>query len=172
MSIAIVPYTERFKDAVRDFVLGIQQGEFGVAITYDDQPDLKNIPGIYQKNGGNFWLALDGEHLIGTTALIDAGNGNGILRKMFVTKEYRGASYGIGQQLFDTLLAWAEAHSICDIYLGTIVERFTSGVRFYEKNGFVAIEDSELPECVTRIKMPLDNRHYRKPLRARKEQAA
>ena len=39
-----------------------------------DQPDLLQIPQFYQSGAGNFWVALDGEEVVGTVALLDIGN--------------------------------------------------------------------------------------------------
>jgi N-acetylglutamate synthase-like GNAT family acetyltransferase len=156
--IAIIPYDDRFKRDVGELIVGIQQNEFNVPITYDDQPDLQDIPTFYQKNGGNFWLALDGSHVVGTIALIDAGHGIGVLRKMFVDKNYRGKA-SIGKYLLDTLLSWAQMHQIQEIYLGTL-EQMHDAHRFYERNGFKRISNDALPECVARIRMKVDTRYY------------
>ena len=51
-------------------ILTIQQSEFGIPITLEAQPDLLDIPSFYQKDNGNFWIALDGQEVIGTIALI------------------------------------------------------------------------------------------------------
>ena len=44
MSMRIEHYTETYRDAVRDLIVPIQREEFGVDITYEDQPDLTQIP--------------------------------------------------------------------------------------------------------------------------------
>ena len=44
-TISIAPFTPADRDGVAQLIVGIQRGEFGIAITYDDQPDLKDIPG-------------------------------------------------------------------------------------------------------------------------------
>ncbi|HEY6504734.1 MAG TPA: GNAT family N-acetyltransferase, partial [Chitinophagaceae bacterium] len=93
MSIEI--YTGIYKDRVADLILGIQNGEFGIPITLEQQPDLDEIPGFYQVNNGNFWIAKIGDKVIGTIALLDIGNNKGALRKMFVAKDYRGKESGI-----------------------------------------------------------------------------
>ncbi|MGF1494018.1 MAG: hypothetical protein ACFBSC_16505 [Microcoleaceae cyanobacterium] len=40
-------------------MLTIQRDEFQLPITISDQPDLLEIPQVYQKKLGNFWTAVD-----------------------------------------------------------------------------------------------------------------
>ena len=44
MSAPIEPWRTEHRDAVIDFILGIQRGEFGVPITIADQPDIADVP--------------------------------------------------------------------------------------------------------------------------------
>lgn len=142
--IIIQPYTDQYKKEVENLILGIQQTEFGIDIGIEDQPDLQTIPGFYQVNNGNFWVARINGIVIGTISLLDIGERQAALRKMFVHKEYRGKEWGVGQKLLDTLLDWAREKNIKEIYLGT-TEKFLAAQRFYEKNAFVQVDKSELP---------------------------
>jgi GNAT superfamily N-acetyltransferase len=87
---------------------------------------------------------LDADQVIGTIAAIDVGQQQLVLRKMFVAAPYRGTAIGIGQQLLNTLCAWATERKVNEIYLGTI-EAFKAAHRFYEKNGFQQIAQLDLP---------------------------
>jgi len=154
----IRPYEARDKDAIREVILPIQRGEFGVEITYEDQPDLADVPGFYGKGNGGFWVAdVDGA-VVGTIALVDIGGGEGALRKMFVKAEYRGRVHGIAQKLLDGLIAHARAKGMKTVLLGT-VESYHAAHRFYEKNGFERIEVEDLPASFPR--MAVDTRFYR-----------
>lgn len=42
---------------VASVIVPIQQVEFGIAVTLEDQPDLGNISAFYQHGTGNFWVA-------------------------------------------------------------------------------------------------------------------
>src|SRR5215211_5227533 len=95
----IKPYSDNYQFRVIDLILSIQKDEFLIPIDLEKQPDLKTIGGFYQTNNGNFWIALAEENVIGTIALLDIGNGQGALRKMFVNKNYRGKEFRIGQKL-------------------------------------------------------------------------
>ncbi len=134
-----------------NIILPIQQIEFGVPITLEDQPDLLDIEGNYINDGGGFWGTFDGDKLVGTIALINAGDGVGAIRKMFVLKKYRGKEYGIAQQLLETLLQYCREHNIPRVCLGT-VGQLQAAQRFYEKNGFSKITAEELPAHFPRMK--------------------
>jgi N-acetylglutamate synthase-like GNAT family acetyltransferase len=138
-------YTEKYKAEIAALILNIQNNEFNVPVTLADQPDLLDIKNFYFKKNGCFWVATDNEKLIGTIALIDIGNGQAALRKMFVHKDYRGKEKGVGQLLLDTLLDWCKQKNITEIYLGT-VEQLHAAKRFYVKNGFVKVDKAALPE--------------------------
>ncbi len=157
--ISIQPFTQEYQQQVIDLIVSIQAQEFGVSITADDQPDLKDIKNYYQKNAGNFWIALEADKIVGTIALVDIGNQQGALRKMFVKKEYRGKPLLIGQQLIDTLLQSAQQNNLAQIFLGT-VPNYYAAHRFYEKNGFVRINKSDLPNNFQ--VMPVDKIFYMK----------
>lgn len=155
--IEIKEYTEAYKEQIIDLILHIQQNEFQIPITKEDQPDLSTIPSFYQVGGGNFWIAIHKGCVVGTIALIDIGAEQGALRKMFVKSDYRGRNYNIASSLMQTLIKWASDHNIQDIYLGT-TEKFLAAHRFYEKNAFVKIPKENLPEVFPVMK--IDTRFY------------
>ncbi len=125
-------------------ILPIQQDEFAIPITLGDQPDLLDIPGFYQRDKGNFWVAVDGTSVVGTIALLDIGNRQGALRKMFVNAAYRGKEHGVAQRLLNTLFDWSRAQGVDDVFLGT-TSKYLAAHRFYEKNGFAEIRKDQLP---------------------------
>ena len=102
MPVTIEPFQDDFEEAVAGLIIPIQQDEFGIAITYDEQPDLRNVDGFYRRGAGDFWVALTEDRaVVGTIALIDIGNGEGALRKMFVHADHRGGRPGIAKSLLD-----------------------------------------------------------------------
>ena len=125
-------YTDIYKNSVIDLILGIQKNEFEIPITLALQPDLNEISKFYQVNNGNFWIARVDDSVVGTIALLDIGNRQAALRKMFVSDHYRGKEFGVGQSLLHTLTDWAKHKGILEIYLGT-TEKFIRAQRFYEK---------------------------------------
>lgn len=159
--IDIVPFSEHHLSGVVDVILPIQQSEFNIPITLDDQPDLLDILDFYQKGNGNFWVALSGSEVVGTIALLDIGNHQGALRKMFVKASFRGSRQGVAHKLLRVLLEWCGCRKIDEIYLGTTA-RFLAAHRFYEKNGFSEIQQSELPPSFPI--MSVDTKFYKHSL--------
>lgn len=156
--IGITTYAGEPPLEIIELISHIQRIEYGIPITPDDQPDLKKIPAVYQSGNGNFWLAKQGAKIVGTIGLIDAGNGIGALRKMFVQKEFRGKELGIAHSLLQTLLEWATAEGFSSIYLGT-VPKLEAALRFYDKHGFERVEADLLPANFPR--MPVDTVFYK-----------
>ena len=143
---------------VVDLIVSIQQKEFNIPITAEDQPDLSDIPDYYQKNHGNFWVALHNESVVGTISLLDIGNDQSALRKMFVHQHYRGPEKGTARSLLKTLLDWAKSRKLREIYLGT-TPFFLAAHRFYEKNGFIEILKKDLPKAFPL--MEVDTKFYK-----------
>ena len=151
-------YSRQYAQEVIDLILNIQQNEFGVPVTIADQPDLLNVENFYCKDKGNFWIATENKILIGSIALIDIGNRQSALRKMFVHKDYRGKEIKAGQQLLDFVIDWCKEKGIDEIYLGTF-DKLVAAQRFYLKNGFVEIKKQSLPANFP--VMPVDNMFFK-----------
>lgn len=155
--VEVVPFAPEHAGGVVAVILPIQQLEFEIPITLDQQPDLHDIPGFYRRGRGNFWVALDGGAVVGSVGLLDIGDGEAALRKMFVRATHRGPTHGVAKRLLDALLAWCRAHALRDVYLGTTA-KFLAAHRFYEKSGFREIARAELPASFP--VMVVDTRFY------------
>jgi GNAT superfamily N-acetyltransferase len=158
MPAVVRPFVPEDAEPVERLVLGIQREEFGVPVTLEEQPDLRDVPSYYRKDNGAFWVAVDGSEIVGTVGLLDIGHGQGALRKMFVAPSHRGAAVGVGAALLRTCLEWAAAAGMHDVLLGT-TEQFQAAHRFYEKSGFVEIPREALPAQFPRMR--LDTKFYR-----------
>ncbi|TNE65124.1 MAG: GNAT family N-acetyltransferase [Alphaproteobacteria bacterium] len=157
-SLEIRAATPSDKTAIGDLIVPIQRTEFGIDISYEDQPDLADIEGFYQSRDGGFWVAVADGHIVGTIGMKDIGAGQGALRKMFVAAGYRGRDHGVAQALLDHLLTHARTRGMNTILLGTTA-KFLAAHRFYEKNGFTRVDVADLPESFPR--MAVDTRFYR-----------
>ena len=155
----ILIYRKEYEQGVIDLILPIQQAEFAVPVTIADQPDLQNVKGFYQQGKGNFWIAVDDNKVIGTIALIDIGNRQVALRKMFVDVHYRGKTFGVAQRLMETVIEWCKEEGIDEIYLGTI-NIMEAARKFYLKNGFVELAKEMLPASFPLMKV--DNRFFKR----------
>ena len=153
-----IEYNETYQLRVAELITGIQQQELRISITMEDQPDLKTVDSFYKTGNGNFWLALHGDNVVGTIALVDIGDSRVALRKMFVHSDFRGANKGVAKQLMQIVMDHCRNKGVKDIYLGTIAS-MKAAHRFYEKNGFYLVSKEQLPG-----KFPLmavDNLFYR-----------
>lgn len=133
--IVVTEYTDSYKDKVINLV-GLCLVDQEVIAETDlpiDDDDLQNIPEVY-KGKSRFWVALDGDKVVGTVGILDRGENTAKLRRMFVQKEYRGT--GLGQKLLDTALTFAKEVGYAKIKLNTHVN-MKRAHHFYEKNKFI-----------------------------------
>ncbi|ASW73724.1 GNAT family acetyltransferase [Chryseobacterium piperi] len=144
MKLEIKPLDNSYSEQVIDLVLNIQQKEFNIPITIEDQPDLLQIESFYIEGGGNFWGAFIDNELVGTIALVKFDERSAAIRKMFVKKEFRGKEFQIAQILLEILISYCRENGIDEIMLGTI-SVLGAAIRFYERNQFQKIDKEKLP---------------------------
>ena len=106
--------------------------EFGVGATTDDA--LRELPASYAGHGGAFWVALEGDRLVGTAGVFPVGPHIYELRKMYLDDRVRG--HGLGRRLLETAVAWARGQGGRQLVLDTM-EKMTRAIEFYETHGFV-----------------------------------
>lgn len=138
-------YKERYKEEIINLILFVQNNEFQLNISVEEQSDILDIQTHYLKDGGNFWVALnESEKVVGSIGLQKKTIEIFVLKKFFVYLEYRGKEYSVGQGLFDVLIEYSKQQGITTILLDTpsIAKR---SHHFYEKNGFKEITKKELP---------------------------
>lgn len=138
----IITYQDQYKQQIIDLILHIQNDEAKINLSLDEQPDLLEIKTYYEKTGGEFWLAIENEQVIGTLALMNKGNGNAVLKKAFVRKEYR--KQGILSKLYEVLQEFAQEHKLTTFIFDT-PSVATDCHRFFEKRGYKRITKKELP---------------------------
>lgn len=143
--VTIEQFTPEHTVSVGQLISTVQREEFQIPITLEQQPDLADIQGFYQTGTGNFWIALHDRRVVGTVSLLDIGNNQVALRKMFVDPDFRGARFGAAHKLLQAAFDWCSAKGVTEIYLGTTA-KFLAAHRFYEKSGFTEISKGVLPE--------------------------
>lgn len=102
-----------------------------------DDADLFNISEIYSGNS-KFWVALDGEKVVGTIAIKMIDENNASLKRMFVIKNLHGT--GLGQLLINKAIKFASEQGYSKILLNTHPLMYRAH-RFYEKNGFTKVSE-------------------------------
>jgi GNAT superfamily N-acetyltransferase len=138
LQFTVQPFAPRWQDEVRALVLAIQNDEYGLGLSFNDQPDLTDIERAFTGSGGAFWLALSAAgDLVGTAGLERLRDGDGVVRKMFVRDGWRGKRPGVAQRLMDQVLAHARRLGLRRLLLDTPAHAVPAQ-RFYERHGFVA----------------------------------
>lgn len=161
MPALVRPFAPTDQAEVLPLVLQIQREEFGIPVTAEEQPDLRDIQQHYLIPGGYFWVAEAEGSVVGTLGLLNIGHGDLALRKMFVAPAYRGKAHGVASSLLDAAIIWARDHGFRRVILGT-TEQFQAAHRFYEKNGFEPVPIDELPPHFPRMR--LDTRFFSRDL--------
>ena len=126
--------------------------EFDEAITTGEINPETAIP-------ENYWLAIADGKVIGTTAVVPIEDQAVVLKKMMLAKSFRGQ--GVATALLDKARNWSYENGYRQIFLGTMTQ-FKAAQRFYEKNGFERLSQTELPESF--IHNPLDDVFFRSDL--------
>lgn len=136
----IVEY-EGGRDAeVAVLILGVQRDDVGLHVPIEEQPELLDLGTAYRD--GAFWLALDGDEIVGTLGMVRYGH-SGVLKKLFVRPDHRGSG-GAGHDLYERALAWAKARGLAEILLDTPAVA-TRSHAFYERRGFRIAGRAALP---------------------------
>lgn len=116
--------------------------EFGLTFGEGSATDAQvlGLPASYEGRGGAFWVAEEGEELLGTCGAFPVGPRSLELRKMYLSKASRGR--GVGKALFAEAVAFAKTAGAKELVLDT-VHGMTEAIRFYEGLGFVR-DDSQI----------------------------
>lgn len=118
---------------------------FGIGSPTDDQ--LRGLPATYAGEGGAFWVAYDGDTLLGTCGVFPVAPNTFEVRKMYLRPGRRG--HGLGKRLLDTAVTWARARGATQLVLDTI-EEMTRAIAFYEAHGFVRDDNQKRAARCTR----------------------
>lgn len=142
----IETYSGTYDEDIISLILGIQNGEAGINLSLEEQPDLLDIRKNYQENGGEFWIALSEGQLIGTIGLMMKERQCATMKKFFVKKEFRSRKVGLA--LYHELIKFAKASDVRHIILDTPSVAKASH-KFYEKAGFHKVRAAQLPIVYT-----------------------
>jgi len=125
--------------------------EFGLTFGNSTDDALLQLPESYA--AGAFWVAYDGDALLGTCGVDAVGPATFELRKMYLRSSARGL--GLGKRLLDVAVAWARERGGTKLVLDT-TEQMARAIAFYEAHGFVRDD--------TQIRGARCSRGYARPL--------
>ena len=140
--ISIETYNGKYDDEIISLILDIQNNESKINLSLEEQPDLKDIRNCYQKDGGEFWIAIKNGEVIGTIGLMIKEDNWAVMKKFFVKAEYR--SQKVGLALYKKLLEYAVKMGVKHILLDTPSVAKASH-KFYEKAGFNKVDLKDIP---------------------------
>lgn len=115
------------RDTLEEFGL-----EFGKGSVTDDE--LHALPASYRERGGEFFVAVDGDALIGTAGVVPVKPATFELRKMYLAPHTRGK--GVGKALLDACLRHCRVRRAKTVTLDT-TEAMKAAIAFYQRHGFV-----------------------------------
>lgn len=142
--ISIIQFKDCYTQDVIDLVLHFQNDGTRPLVTVNDQPDLLNIKESYINAGGDFWIAIDNDKLIGSIGIMPYSKEIAVLKKFFVYEGYQGEPFHLGQKLYAALLSFAKEKGFTTILLDTPYNTVRAH-KFYEKAGFKKLDENELP---------------------------
>lgn len=132
----LLTYTAEYQQALENYFHTVRTG---TAFPFEPEgahADLRNISEIYQSKGGQFWLLLDGNILIGTVALKCLEPG-GEVKRLQVLEDYQGR--GFGKQLFAIALEHASEQGFSCVRLDSVRSNGPA-LHLYDKFGFREID--------------------------------
>lgn len=122
-------------------------------------PQSKTITEVSLLSTDKYWVAYTNDIVVGTIGFSELKDNNIVLKRMFLSKEFRGQ--GVAKMLLDKLINFAIDNNVSNIYLGTMTQ-FKAAQKFYEKNNFTKIPQTVLPIDFTIN--PVDTIFYRREL--------
>jgi ribosomal protein S18 acetylase RimI-like enzyme len=126
----IINYTSKHQSGVASLVQEVKVKELGWP---KPCPDLIDVRKSYNAGGGNFWLAIDKEEVVGSLGVKKISQTEGEVRRLYIKKRYRGT--GLAQRMMVQLFLFAAETEMTDLYLVTSVKNIAA-IKFYKKVGF------------------------------------
>ncbi len=137
--IKYLEFSSEFSEKVKTFLIDVCIQEFGFEAWREELETTDREK--YKRTGGIFLIALDKNgDIIGTIGLENMNDGVGLLKTMYVRKDYRGSK--IAQNLMNTLINFSLKNNYTKLQLGTHKE-LERAVNFYKKNGFYLKQEDD-----------------------------
>ncbi len=132
--ISIRRFSPGDEKAVRELITGIMNGEFREEKNAYPIDDIDDIPQAYGHLGEAFFVAQDGDKIIGTVAIKKEDDRIALLRRLFVASAYRNQKLGV--KLIDRALQFCHEVGYQEIIFKT-ASRMERAVKICQQRGFV-----------------------------------
>lgn len=122
-------------------------------------PQSANLFEESRRTHRRYWVALDGDKVVGTVGLVLLVSPNAVLKRMMTHRATRGT--GLAAMLLGTATDWGRTQGVQSVYFGTMAQ-FQAAQKFYAKQGAREVTTGELPSDME--VNPIDSLHYRMDL--------
>lgn len=149
-SFTIIEYADQYQSAFKSLNV-----EWLIQFNLLEPRDLEaldNPRATILDGGGAIYLAMIGEEVIGSAAVI-IDHGEHELAKMTVAKSHRGK--GVSKALLERCIAYTKSRKADKLILYSN-HQLTPALKLYESFGFRHIEFSDAPFATADVKMELD----------------
>ena len=127
-------FAEEDHDDVIGLIKGIMTQEFAQDSYAYPTTDLDTISETYGGLGEAFFVAVDGKKVIGTVGIKKEDDRIALLRRFFVSPDYRGKQ--IGMKLMQRALQFCEEVGY-DEFVFRTTSRMNKAIELCKKNGFI-----------------------------------
>ncbi len=114
--------------------------EYGLDTTFEPYV-AKPLADFVLSGEGRLWIAEQADRVIGSIAVVDAGDGKGQLRWFLLAPEARGA--GLGRRMLEGAIAYCRARGMDRIFLWSFAQ-LDAAIGLYERAGFVVTETRDV----------------------------
>ncbi len=132
--IKIRRYNPGEEHEISQLINGIMGQEFGDAKSAYPTEDIENLNTHYGALGEAFFVALDGDKIVGTVAIKKEDDRIALLRRLFVDTTYRRRQIGV--ELIDYALKFCHEVGYHEVVFRT-TSRMEGAIKLCQKRGFV-----------------------------------
>lgn len=138
--IRIIPFSNIYQEKTYQFIwdnmIDVLKKEL-IKLKEELKP-LENIEKNYIEGGGNFWLAMDSNKIVGTVGLMKKNNEIYELKRFYIDSDYRRQK--IGSKLYNKLELFARKKNVKYIQLNSS-KQLKGAHQFYLNNDFMNLND-------------------------------
>lgn len=153
-SIEIRRHKSGEQKAILSLINEIMSKEYGDDLAAYPTGDIENLEVSYGNLGEAFFVAIEGKKIVGTVGIKKEDDRVALLRRLFVSSEYRGRK--IGKQLVEYALRFCREVGYSELIFKT-TSRMVGAIDLCQKCGFVQRAKIQLG--------PIELRKYSLPIR-------